>query len=79
MSIESNKIVRFKNCRLIRAGRLVNEDLWIKDGRVLNPEVLYFVDKKPAEIEIDCKGHIVAPGFIELQINGKRRSKFDSN
>lgn len=71
MQIEPNKIVRFKNCRLIRKGELVNQDLWIQNKKVINPEELYFVEKKPADIEIDCKGNIVAPGFIELQINGK--------
>lgn len=67
---ESETIVRFKNCRLVRNGLLVNDDLWIQGGKVLNPEVLYFIHQKSADVEIDCRGNIVAPGFIELQING---------
>lgn len=36
---------------------------------VLHKQVFYEQKRKPDTV-IDCKGHIIAPGFIDLQING---------
>uniref|UniRef100_A0A8D2JD05 N-acetylglucosamine-6-phosphate deacetylase n=1 Tax=Varanus komodoensis TaxID=61221 RepID=A0A8D2JD05_VARKO len=46
------------------------EDLWVRDGKILNPEKLFFEEKKSADVQLDCKGSIIAPGFIDVQING---------
>uniref|UniRef100_H9G5G2 N-acetylglucosamine-6-phosphate deacetylase n=1 Tax=Anolis carolinensis TaxID=28377 RepID=H9G5G2_ANOCA len=46
------------------------EDLWVRGGKILDPEKLFFDEKKPADVQLDCQGCIVAPGFIDVQING---------
>lgn len=70
--IDSNKpIIRFKNVKLIKNGRLVVDDLWIQDDIIINPEPLFFEQQKEADIVVDCQRAIIAPGYIDLQINGK--------
>lgn len=46
------------------------EDLWVRDGKILNPEKLFFDEKGSADIQLDCKDSIITPGFIDVQING---------
>ena len=63
-------VVRFTNCRLLRGHRLLTgEDLWVYDGRVANPQVLFW-EQRPADVTVDCAGRILAPGYIDVQING---------
>jgi len=61
---------RFTNCRLVRNGQLVRDDLWVRKGAILDPEKIYFDEKVVADEVIDCKNSIIAPGFIDMQING---------
>lgn len=42
----------------------------MREGRILDPEKLFFDEKGYADIHVDCEGSIVAPGFIDVQING---------
>ena len=37
----------------------------MRDGKILDPEKLFFDER------LDCGGAILAPGFIDVQINGK--------
>lgn len=46
------------------------EDLWVRGGRILDPEKLFFEERRVADEQRDCGGCIVAPGFIDVQING---------
>lgn len=46
------------------------EDLWVREGKILNPEKLFFEEKGSADVQLDCKDSIIAPGFIDVQING---------
>ncbi|XP_020861919.1 N-acetylglucosamine-6-phosphate deacetylase isoform X2 [Phascolarctos cinereus] len=64
------QIVQFTNCRILRGHELIWEDLWIREGQILDPEKLFFEEKKSADKKKDCEGHILAPGFIDVQING---------
>lgn len=66
----SDEIIQFKNCRLIRNHRLIVEDLWIQNGKIIDPEPVFFEQKIPAHRQINCDGVIIAPGFIDIQING---------
>lgn len=65
-----NKIVQFKNCRLIRNHSIIREDLFIENGKIINPEVIFFDRRIFSEVQIDCNNAIIAPGFIDIQING---------
>lgn len=64
------RVLQFTNCRLLRAGKLLREDLWVRGGRILDPEKLFFDERRVADEQLDCGGCIVAPGFIDVQING---------
>lgn len=46
------------------------EDLWVRGGRVLDPEKLFFEERRVADEQRDCRGCILAPGFIDVQMNG---------
>lgn len=63
-------LLQFVNCKLLRNHRLIDEDLWVENGVVVNPEPIFFTEKRLPVIQIDCKQCILAPGFIDIQING---------
>lgn len=42
----------------------------MRDGKILNPEKLFFEEKGSADVQLDCRDSIIAPGFIDVQING---------
>lgn len=64
-------LLQFTNCRILRHHRLIHDDLWIRNGRIIDPEPVFFEEKALADIKHDCQNAIIAPGYIDLQINGK--------
>lgn len=42
----------------------------MREGRILDPEKLFFDEQGYADKVVDCAGSIIAPGFIDVQING---------
>lgn len=56
-------ITRYFNGRIIRDHQIKQEDLWVRDGKIISAQ-------KKADYEVDVKGQIIAPGYIDLQING---------
>ena len=71
LSKTDNPIIRFTNVRLVKDGKLLDKDLWIQAGKILDPEPVFYSQKRLADINIECKQMIIAPGYIELQINGE--------
>ncbi|CAL9692806.1 unnamed protein product [Knipowitschia caucasica] len=69
-SVSDADITQFVNCRILRDHQLQREDLWVRQGRILDPEKLFFDEKGFADERVDCGGDIIAPGFIDVQING---------
>ena len=64
------QVIRFTCCRLLRDHALRSgEDLWVCGGVVVDPQELFWKGRT-ADMTIDCGGLILAPGFIELQLNG---------
>ncbi|XP_015991972.2 N-acetylglucosamine-6-phosphate deacetylase isoform X1 [Rousettus aegyptiacus] len=63
-------VLQFTNCRILRGQKLLREDLWVRGGRILDPERLFFEERLVADEQRDCGGCILAPGFIDVQING---------
>jgi len=61
---------KFTNCRLVKGGKLIRDDLWVRKGVILDPEKIYFDEKVMADVVVDCNNAIIAPGFIDIQING---------
>jgi len=64
------KLIKFLNCRILRNHKIFREDLWVRSGKIIDPEKVFFDEKKFAHLEIDCHNAIISPGFIDLQING---------
>lgn len=71
-------LYRFRNCKLVRNHALINDDLWIRHGKILDPQKIFFDEKIQADIEYDCQGILIAPGYIDLQINGAFGHDFSS-
>lgn len=66
----STPLLQFINCRILMNHRIVREDLWVRGGKICNPEKLFFDEQVGADIVVDCKNALIAPGFIDVQING---------
>ena len=72
---ESKPLVRFKGGRVLQGdGHCLVEggDVWVRDGKVLDHMNLFYKEKVTPSEEYDCSGLIVAPGFIDTQINGTK-------
>ncbi|KAI8122779.1 putative N-acetylglucosamine-6-phosphate deacetylase [Lucilia cuprina] len=67
---KSETLIQFTNCRLVRNHQLIRDDLWIRNGCIVNPEPIFFDEKAFAHKKYDCKNAIIAAGYIDLQING---------
>ncbi|CAH1159796.1 unnamed protein product [Phaedon cochleariae] len=63
-------LTQFVNCKILRDHKIIREDLWVRNGQVVDPEKVFFDEKIKANIIVDCQDHLIAPGFIEVQING---------
>lgn len=61
---------KFWNCYLLKGDQIVKEDLWVRAGRVVDAASLFFEEETAPGEDLDCGGHLIAPGFIDLQING---------
>lgn len=51
------------NAKVLRNHQLKQEDFWFEDSRIIAPASV-------ADQEIDAKGMIIAPGYIDIQVNG---------
>lgn len=46
----ATKLVKFKNCRILRAHKIIKEDLWVRGGKIIDPEKVFFDEKKQAHL-----------------------------
>lgn len=58
-----NSVVRYYNGRVLKNHSLMEADLWVENGKIISPA-------QHADDEVDMHGRIIAPGYIDLQING---------
>uniref|UniRef100_A0A1B6M6N7 N-acetylglucosamine-6-phosphate deacetylase n=1 Tax=Graphocephala atropunctata TaxID=36148 RepID=A0A1B6M6N7_9HEMI len=65
-----HETVQFINCNILRDHRIIKEDLWVRNGKIINPEKIFFDEKIQSDEKIDCHGSLIAAGFIDVQING---------
>ena len=63
-------VTKFCNCYVLRDHNIIKEDILVRDGKFLNPEPLFFDEKREADHVVDCNGLLISPGLIDLQING---------
>ncbi|CAK4157269.1 unnamed protein product [Aphanomyces euteiches] len=74
MSLLHDTTLKVENVRVLRNGKLVNTFLWVENGKIMDPQARYWkatsaLEYGPGTV-VDGKGMIVAPGFIDAQING---------
>ncbi|KAJ1525781.1 hypothetical protein ONE63_008986 [Megalurothrips usitatus] len=77
--INCSSILQFTNCLILRNHSIVKDDLWVRNGKVIDPEKVFFDEKTVATKKFDCAGALISPGFIELQINGGFGVDFSHN
>ncbi|RWS28055.1 N-acetylglucosamine-6-phosphate deacetylase-like protein [Leptotrombidium deliense] len=63
-TMDSKAIYQFKNCQIIRGHKILSEDLWVRNGKIINPEPLFFEERKAADFQFDCAGFYIAPGGL---------------
>ncbi|MBI3508664.1 MAG: N-acetylglucosamine-6-phosphate deacetylase [Chlamydiia bacterium] len=69
---EPPKIQRFIHARLVMDDGMQEGELWVSQGKIIAPQ-------NTADEIIDVQRKIVAPGFIDLQINGAFGCDFSIN
>ncbi|CAG8437976.1 6820_t:CDS:2 [Ambispora gerdemannii] len=63
-------VTKIINCRLIRDKIIYDDVLYLQNGTIIDPLVNFFeCGEEPTRV-IDAKGALVAPGFIDIQVNG---------
>ncbi|PGG96090.1 N-acetylglucosamine-6-phosphate deacetylase [Blastomyces parvus] len=74
----SPRITKFTNCRLPLNGQLVEQDLWVDSatGKILQDQQAFYEFQLSPDQTVDLGGRILAPGFIDVQINGARGFDF---
>ncbi|KAJ1945982.1 N-acetyl-glucosamine-6-phosphate deacetylase [Linderina pennispora] len=75
--LQGGIITQIHNCRVLRNHTLTYDDVWFQDGKIINPTSLYGL--RGADVRIDGKGLIVAPGLIDVQLNGAFGYDFSFN
>ncbi|KAI9292532.1 Metallo-dependent hydrolase [Neoconidiobolus thromboides FSU 785] len=66
-----DKIIKIYNGRILRDHKIIEDDyLWLRNGKILDPTLLFWDEQKNPDYLIDAKGALIVPGYIELQLNG---------
>ncbi|EGD86969.1 N-acetylglucosamine-6-phosphate deacetylase [Trichophyton rubrum D6] len=66
------RVTKFTNCRVPSGQKLIEQDLWVDSisGKILQGQRAFYEDKVCPDQVINLGGRILAPGFIDVQING---------
>ncbi|CAG8533916.1 17168_t:CDS:2 [Dentiscutata heterogama] len=68
---KKDRLIKIVNARLIRDHKIINDDvLYLCNGKIIDPQTYFFTFGDLPDVVIDAKGLLVAPGFIDVQING---------
>lgn len=46
----SQRLIKFKNCRILRNHKIIKEDLWVRNGKIINPEKVFFDEKRQPHV-----------------------------
>jgi N-acetylglucosamine-6-phosphate deacetylase len=65
-------LIKFTNCRLSINGTLLEKDLWVDStkGIIVDSQKIFYDNRSMPDQIINLDGKIIAPGFIDIQING---------
>ncbi|OJD16513.1 N-acetylglucosamine-6-phosphate deacetylase [Emergomyces pasteurianus Ep9510] len=72
------RITKFTNCRIPVNGQLIEQDLWVdsSSGKILQDQQAFYEFQLCPDQTVDLGGRILAPGFIDVQLNGARGFDF---
>ena len=65
-------ITKFTNGYILQDGQLVAGDLWIssESGRIISSQSAFYASHIQPDQIVDLKGRTLAPGFLDVQLNG---------
>ena len=68
----ASRVVRYKNAQVVKPGQPqpILDELWVQGGTIIDPQKYFYDVSKRADEEVDCKGMILASGYIDIQCNG---------
>ncbi|ORY04896.1 putative N-acetylglucosamine-6-phosphate deacetylase [Basidiobolus meristosporus CBS 931.73] len=70
MSVQS-KVLKIINGRIVRDGKIVvGEYLYVKDGKFIDGKSHFWEGRSTPDLVLDAKNAIIAPGYIDIQLNG---------
>lgn len=69
--LEESETVQYRNCRVLRGGQVVKQQLWIRDGKIIDPEPVFYEERCKPDLVVNCRNALIVPGFIDVQINGE--------
>jgi N-acetylglucosamine-6-phosphate deacetylase len=80
MSTAKDRITKLTNCRLVKDDSLVEQDLLISatSGKIVHGQEAFYGQHKVPDTVVDLGGRIVAPGFIDVQLNGTHGFDFSA-
>lgn len=67
---KNGELKQFRNCNILRNGQILKEDLWVRNGKIIDPEKVFYDEKIIPDCTIDCQNALISPGYIDLQVNG---------
>jgi N-acetylglucosamine-6-phosphate deacetylase len=72
MTYSPNDLIKLTNCRLAMGDKLIPGDLWIcaSTGKIIDQQAVFYEQTiRPSSVH-DLGGRILAPGLIDVQLNG---------
>lgn len=65
-------ITKFMNGRILKNGKLVNEDLWVNaaTGKIVESQEAFYSRHVVPDNIVNLQGRILSPGLIDVQLNG---------
>ncbi|OMJ12670.1 putative N-acetylglucosamine-6-phosphate deacetylase [Smittium culicis] len=73
-----DKLIKFYNCRILKNHELVDEYLFIRNGKIVDPKYSFWDEKVTPDLFFDCEQGIISPGYIDIQLNGSNGYDFSS-
>lgn len=70
--LDSAQLTCFYNGFFVRGENLTTADLWINNatGTIVDPQEIFYNQSLVPATRIDLNGRILAPGLIDVQLNG---------
>ena len=74
-SCSRGRVIKFANAFIYIDGVFRYGDLWVRDGRVIDPASRFWeavtFGEHSCDVAVDCEDNILSPGFIDIQFNGE--------